>query len=183
MNKYHVALTQSEIALLGSINFSENVSSHIDRHNVFKANGDLILSLLSSLNERSAIPEIRLLYWNDPAYNQGRTKTSRKGLFERNGCSRLEIYKHPHFIPCLRYFLFGADLPCGVILAFEEKVGNPEWISSGDIVPLGKFLQQLVRNEGLDVVETPEEFFKLCLDMGLGLSNSESILKSLSRMR
>ena len=88
-------------------------------------------------------------------------------MFERNGCTGQEIYTHPHFIPYLRYFLFGADLPDAVIAKFEEKVGNPDWVTSGDIVPIGKCARDLARQYRLDQADTPEEFFRLCLDMGL----------------
>ncbi|MGI8398297.1 hypothetical protein ACRYWZ_18165 (plasmid) [Agrobacterium deltaense] len=55
---------------------------------------------------------------------------------------------------------------------FEKKVGNPEWVSSSDIVPIGKAARDLSRRYLLDIAAAPEEFFKLCLDMGLGLSTA-----------
>lgn len=139
--------------------------------------------LLQSLAERDAIPSQRLKYWDDPAYNTGGTKVSHKGVFERNGCHGEEIYTHPHFIPFLRYFLFGAELPDATKAAFEDKVGNPEWVTSSDIVPIGTFARNLTRNHGLNKRDAPEEFFKLCLDVGLPLSTAESVRRSVMQVR
>jgi len=130
-----------------------------------------------------AVPEVRLSYWNDPNYRTGRVKGSRKGLFERNGCTGSDIYTHPHFLEHLRYFLFGTELPDPVVKEFEEKVGNPEWVSSSDIVPIGKAARELTRRYRLDIANAPEEFFKLCLDMGLGLSTAESVMRSVKQVR
>jgi hypothetical protein len=183
MEKYHIKLTESEAATLAKIDFRESHRNHDDGHAAHKANLQPILALLQSLSERSAVPQERLNYWNDPRYQYGRIKSSRKGLFERNGCTGADIYTHPHFIRHLRYFLFGAELPDDVITAFEEKVGNPEWFSSCDIVPVGKFARDLTRQYSLDKSDAPEEFFKLCLDMGLSLTAAESVMQSVKQIR
>ena len=66
MEKFHIALTENEKALVGNIDFeSYTRESYI-------ANQEPILSLLKSLSDRNAIPEQRLKYWNDPGYNIGR---------------------------------------------------------------------------------------------------------------
>jgi hypothetical protein len=55
--------------------------------------------LTESLFGRGAIPEARRRYWEDPEYNTGKGRTSRKGVFERNGCRGRDIYRHAHFLP------------------------------------------------------------------------------------
>jgi hypothetical protein len=183
MKKYHVELTESEAAILAKIDLTDDHRNHADGHAAYKANAEPILALLRQLGERSAIPRERMNYWNEPGYNPGAIKASRKGLFERNGCRGVEIYTHPHFVRYLRYFLFGAELPDVVIAAFEEKVGNPEWLTSSDIVPIGKCARDLTRKHGLDKSDAPEEFFKLCLDMGLGQSTAKSVMHSVKQIR
>ena len=158
---YAVELTKEEFALLSSIEIDQ---SKLD-HEQFSRQGPLILELLQSLFERKAIPEIRLKYWTDPEYQIGRFKTSNKGLFERNGNQGAEIYFHPNFLTYLRYFLFGAQLPAAAIREFEEVVGNPEWVSSGDITRITKGTRTIVRNCGLK--DEDEEFYRLALDVGL----------------
>jgi hypothetical protein len=183
MEKYHVRLLDDEAALLAKIDLRESHENHTQGHEVYKANKQPILALLKSLSERDAIPQERLNYWNDPRYQHSRIKASRKGLFERNGCTGADIYTHPNFIQLLRYFLFGANLHDTVITAFEAKVGKPEWVSSSDVVPIGKSARDLTRQYRLNPYETSEEFFKLCLDMGLGLNMAQSVMRSVKQVR
>jgi hypothetical protein len=41
-------------------------------------------------------------------------------MFERHGNMGPGTYTHPHFVRLLRYILFGADLPEGVVAEFER---------------------------------------------------------------
>ena len=92
------------------------------------------------------IPEQQWNYWADPEYRIDRSiKDPPKGVFERNGNPGEDAYVHPHFIPYLRYFLFGVYLPSPVIETFEEEVGDPASVTSGDIVPLGDPARKLTR--------------------------------------
>ncbi|WP_199728258.1 hypothetical protein [Sinorhizobium meliloti] len=143
MTKFHIALTEEETTLLGEIDLRAKYPDHGSGREAYLSNRRPILALLGLLSERRAIPEVRLKWWNDPGYNSGRIISSRKGLFERDECSGAEIYVHPHFIPHLRYLLFGADLPETIMDAFEHRVGNPAWISSSDVIPLGKHARDL----------------------------------------
>jgi hypothetical protein len=183
MDKYHIKLTDAEAALLARIDLQASERSLGDSYKVYQANEKPVLALIESLSDRAAVPTERVKFWNDPRYNTGRTKASRKGLFERNGRTGADIYTHPHFLPYLRYFLFGADLPDAVIAAFEAKVGNPQWVTSSDIVPIGKCARDLTRQYRLDVAAAADEFFKLCLDMGLGLGTAGSVMRSVKQIR
>jgi hypothetical protein len=183
MEKYHIGLTDTEAATLAKIDLQISHRDHDKGHEAYKANKEPILALLKSLGERNAIPQVRLSFWSDSRFQFGRIQASRKGIFERNGCRGDDIYTHPHFIPYLRYFLFGTELPDEVIAAFEAKVGNPQWVSSSDILPIGKVARDLTRQHRLDATHAPEEFFKLCLDMGLGLSTAESVMRSVKQIR
>lgn len=183
MEKYHIKLTKEEAELLSKIDLRSHHSNHDDGRAAYLNNQEPILALLKLLSARKAIPDVRLSYWNDPNYRTGRVKGSRKSLFERNGCTGSDIYTHPHFLEHLRYFLFGTELPDPVVKEFEAKVGNPEWVSSSDIVPIGKAARELTRRYRLEIADAPEEFFKLCLDMGLGLSAAESVMRSVKQVR
>ena len=115
--------------------------------------------------------------------NRVGSKHRAKAYSKGTVCKGADIYTHPNFIRHLRYFLFGAKLSDEVIMAFEEKVGNPQWVSSSDIVPIGKFARDLTRQYRLDQADAPEEFFKLCLDMGLSLTTAESVMRSVKQIR
>jgi hypothetical protein len=183
MEKYHIQLTPTEAATLKKIDLRVSHRNHDEGRATYLANERPILELLRSLSDRKAVPQERLNFWNDPSYRKGRMKESHKSLFERNGRHGAEIYTHPHLIPYLRYIPFGADLPDVVISAFQAKVGNPAWVTSGDIVPIGKCARDLVRQHHLDVADAAQEFFKLCLDMGLGLSIADSVMRSVRQIR
>ena len=183
MKKYHMELTDEEEALVETIDLRVSHVNHDEGHAAYQANRRPILALLQSLCERSAIPEERLKYWGVPDYNTGGRNMSKKGVFERNGCTGEDIYTHPHFIPYLRYFLFGAAVPDVVITKFEAKVGNPDWVTSSDIVPIGKCARDLTRQYRLDRKHAAEEFFKLCLDMGLGLNTAAIVRSSVMQLR
>lgn len=167
MNKHHIPLTDEEKALVEAIIFDWD-RYNADVHEVYLNNEQPVLALVDSLARRQAVPEVRLKFWCDPKYQTDkRTKLSNKGIFERNGCTGQEIYTHLHFLPYLYYFLFGANLPDVVILKFEEKVGNPDWITSGDVLPICEHARMLTRQFKLKHYRVPEEFYKLCLDIGL----------------
>ena len=183
MNNYRIELTDEENALLQTIDLQLSHPTHNKRHTAYLANREPIIALLRSLNKRGAIPPERLSYWNNPSYNTGRTTASRKGVFERNGRAKEDIYTHPNFVPYLRYFLFGPDLPDPVILKFEEHVGNPDWVTSSDIVPIGNCARDLTRQFDLDRKRAAEEFFKLCLELGLGLCTARSVRGSVMQLR
>lgn len=174
---YAIELTEEESALLSGIELDQ---SGLD-HEQYKLQGPLVLSLLNSLAERNAIPEVRLRYWSDPEYQIGRLKASHKGLFERNGRQGDEIYTHPHFLKYLRYFLFGAQLPASAIAEFEEAVGNPEWVSSGDITDITKGTRRIVREHGLQAED--EEFYRLALDVGLNQWFAKAVRDAVKQVR
>lgn len=173
MNRHHIALTDEETSLVSAIDLRTNLPFGVDGHAIYLANSRPILALLKSLNTRDAIPNHRLAYWTDPALRSGRSKGSHQDIFSRNGSDGAEAYTHPHFIPFLRYFLFGADLPQPAIDEFEKQVGNPSWFSGSDIIALTKKTREIVRKYAL--TGDSIEFQKLALDNGLNASHANSV--------
>ena len=166
--RYATTLTDDEKTFVDAIDLRMWPPFGTDHQESCRANETPILALMSSLVQRGGIPEQRWKYWSDPEYRVGgRGKNAPKGVFEKNRNPDGEAYIHPHFIPYLRYFLFGAYLPSAVIEELEEKVGNPVWVTSGDILPLGKLARDLTRQYSLPRNEAALEFYKLCLDIGL----------------
>jgi hypothetical protein len=176
MPDFTIALEPAEQAILETIELNQlKLDGKAD------SNGRAALALMQLLIKRSAIPAVRVRYWEDPEYRDGRIRGSRKGLFERNGTKGDEIYEHPNFLSYLRYFIYGADLPPRVIAAFVEKVGNPKWLSLSDAIPLGKFARSLARDHGLNKTDA-DEFFQLCLDLGLYINTAKSIRDAVKRI-
>lgn len=175
MSRHHIELTADEKALADQIDFREELPHHVDGHTVYQANRALIIALLKLLVARNAIPQRRIALWTDPELKPGRIKGSYREVFARNGSKGEEAYTHPHFIPFLRYFLYGANLPQVVIDEFEDQIGNPEWFSGSDIISLTKKTRELVRKYNLRGHRYPEEFQKLALDNGLSNYNALSV--------
>jgi hypothetical protein len=177
-----IELTVEEKALLGRIDFGPaSPEKHNPEH--WNAVGEAALGLMKSLIARKAIPDVRSKYFTDSEFNVGGRGRSRAEVFEKNGTSGEAIFRHPHFLTYLHYFLYGPDLPPPVTEAFREKIADMGLITSSDIVPLGAFARQLTRDHRLRGGDPAEEFFKLALDCGLELYEAQSIRESVKSVR
>ncbi|WOH55128.1 hypothetical protein [Bradyrhizobium sp. BWC-3-1] len=174
MEKYHIALTEDEAALLAQIDLRDQLPPGTDGHAVYQSNRKPIVALLRSLTERGAIPEHRIRYFTDPDYKTGQTKGSRQELFERHNEGD-EVYEHPNFKQYLRYFLFGPELSDSAILEFEKEISKPEWISGSDGIDLGKKAIKIARAHHIQKHKAADNFFKLALDMGISFSQADTI--------
>lgn len=163
-----IDLTAAERALFEQIEFDASTLPH--DHAVVRENSERACQLTQLLIARKdAIPSHRVRYFTDPDYNVGGRGSSRQQVFERNGTRGEAIFRHPHFLTHLRYFICGPDLPSGVVAAFRREVEACHGhVTSGDILPLAKFARQQARVHRLDPRSTCEEFFKLGLEYGLG---------------
>lgn len=161
LEKHHIALNEGEAALVGKIDLRIDHSSHDEGRAAYLANREPIVALLKSLADRSAIPAQRVAYWTDPNFRSGRMKGSHRDIFARNGSSGKEAYTHPHFLPFLRYFLYGADLPAVAIEEFEAQIGDPRGFSGSDIIDLTKETRAIVRRRSLRKSSHADEFHKL----------------------
>lgn len=178
LEKHHIDLTVEEAALLSKIDLRITHSSHHEGRSAYLSNQEPIMVLLKLLSDRRGIPDKRLRYWTDPNFQLGRTKGSHKDIFAKNGSTGREAYTHPHFLPFLRYFLYGADLPASAIIEFEKQVGNPEFFSGSDIIDLTKKTRAIVRKFDLSNYRHADEFHKLAIDNGLNHYHSSSVRKA-----
>lgn len=104
-----VHLTKAEQKLVGRLVLDHAGSVRLEYEETI-ANGELAATLMQSLIAHKVIPECRLRYFVDPEYNVSNSKSSKHSLFLRNARTDAEMYRHPHFLPYLRYFIFGANL-------------------------------------------------------------------------
>lgn len=170
-----IALLDDEIVRLGEIEFDVLA---LPDHIAVRANADRACALTKALIERGAIPDRRRRFLTDPDYHIGGRKLSRLALFQRSGNQGDEILRHPHFLPYLRYFIHGADLPKVAVETFSTAVDGCGDVTSGDIIPLGKLARQLIRSHALRPEKACEEFFKLAIDLGLSLMSATAIRNS-----
>jgi len=176
-----VKLTEVEAALAARIDFSNSSQRH-DAES-WRPVADAMDKLMQLLVARKAIPEVRRRYFSDPALNIGGHGASRSEIFERNGTSGRAIFRHPHFVKYLRYFLFGPDLPSQMREAFEQKMRELGTPSSSDRMELVKFARELARSFGVDARDSSEEFFKLALECGLDLDDARAIRDGVRKLR
>jgi hypothetical protein len=126
--------------------------------------GEPALCLMKSLMARKAIPEVRIRTFTDP-FPGGRGKSYLDG-FKKHGHRGDEIFRHPHFVAYLRYFIEGPALPPATIEGFRlcliEDLGT-----SGMIMDqLCKFVRAEVRRLRLDRSTAREEFWRLTQEAG-----------------
>jgi hypothetical protein len=175
-----IPLTEAEKALLERVEFDalqirggpEQVKA------VCSAARELTLSLLN----RKAIPEHRVLWFTDPEHNIGGHKSSRKENFEQNA-NGADILAYVHFLPYLRYFIFGPQLPDAVVDRFGEVVKECGMVTSGDIIPLGDTAKRMTRDYCLNKHGAAEEFYKLALEHGMVDYEARSIRDRVKKSR
>lgn len=128
------------------------------------AHMDRVAELAESLFSRKVIPQHRLDYFLEPDQNAGGYGRSRKQVFESNDTSGREILRHPHFVPYLKYFIFGPDLPESTIDGFTRIIEDDCGTSGMVLDEICAYVRKEVREKNLSL-DAPDEFFKLALEV------------------
>ena len=160
-NPEPITLTPQEQALLQKINFGFANPGQPDTD----PKGDAALELTRLLCARGAIPDIRRRYLTDPKLNIGGRGKSRVQVF---GSTRGEvIFRDGNFLPYLKYFIFGPDLPSETIARLRQVVEDGHGLR-GNLDQLRKVARSETRRLSTSrKARYPEEFFKLALEIGL----------------
>jgi hypothetical protein len=174
-----IELTAEEQTLFDAIELDWDA---MDRA-AFIENGHKVVALMKSLLARKGIPAERMSYFMDPKYQTGRMKGSHRDLFHSNGHNDDTLMRHAHFLDHLRYFVCGADLPASAISAFRKEVAGCGTVTSSDVLPLGNFARRETRERGLPPQKACEEYFKLALDCGMGLSHARAVRDRVKTIR
>lgn len=173
-----VELSPREAALAAQIDFSPDYLRLGDRFtDVIQESCAAGAKLAKSLLARQAIPQLRIDYFTDPRLNIG-TKLSRQGVFEGNGTCGDDILEHPNFLPYLRYFIHGPDLPPATIDGFCRIVQEDRGTSGMVLDQLHRYARREIRERGLSQLDAAEEFFKLALECGLGVDRARGVRKA-----
>ncbi|MEK6257040.1 MAG: hypothetical protein AABP62_00350 [Planctomycetota bacterium] len=162
-----VELTDEEAKLYSQIPESPS-------HDGWHAVADAMEALFKSLEERQAIPEIRLQVFCDPNYAETGNK-SRQEVFESNGTVGRDICRHPHFIPYLRYFIHGPNLPKTAIDGLC-KILNDDVGTSGMVLDqYRKHARACVRQHRLNASDAATEFFRLGVEIGMEIHSARTL--------
>ncbi len=160
-----IGLTPEEQELVRRIDFTPNTLS-ADFHRVLEESCAAAAPLTKSLLKRQAIPPVRLEYFTDPDRNVG-SKRSHREIFEANGTRGDQIFEHGHFLPYLKYFIFGPDLPQATIAGFCAIANDGLLTTSMQLDQLRAYVRREVRERGLDRRHAAEEFYKLACECDL----------------
>ena len=68
-------------------------------------------------------------------------------------------------------------------MQINKQVEDLEPITSGDIEPMCACARRLTREHRLERKAAAEEFFKLCLDMGLDLNTAAAVRETVMKTR
>ena len=117
--------------------------------------------LAESLLKRKSIPRVRVEWFADPKLNAGGRGKSRRGVFEKNGTSGRDIFRHGNFMEYLRYFIHGPDLPKETIRGFCKIIEDDAGTSGMVLKQIQAYVRKEVRDKRLDPGHAAEEFFKL----------------------
>jgi hypothetical protein len=143
---------------------------------------DAMEELFVSLIKRNVIPEVRLRLFCDPDYAE-KGKKSPKQIFEANGTSGNDIYRHPHFKKYLHYFITGPALPPNAIDGFC-KILNDDEDSSGIVLDqLCKHARSMVRKFGFSTDSAGTDFFRLGIEVGMDIVSAKMLRDAVKTTR
>lgn len=177
-----IELTEEEQELADKIVFDNERYVRLEREQAIE-NGELSAALMYSLLNRGAIPQTRLRYFEDPAFNPGKSKESRAGIFLGNAKTHEAMYRHGHFLPYLRYFVYGADLPTDIKETFFAKV-QYHFVTTQELVKLARDqARNLRRASSPQDYKLPDSFYQLALDCGCEEWDARTVREAVMRTR
>ncbi len=170
-----IKLTDAESLLLSII---PATPGHDGWHQV----ADAMETLFESLQNRHAIPEVRLRFFFDPEFAESGNK-SRHEVFESTGTFGNEVYRHPNFISYLKYFIQGPDLPTPVIDGLCGILNDDAGTSGMVMDKYCKYARQCIRQYGIDRRKAASEFFRLGVEIGMELHAARTLREAAQSAR
>lgn len=162
-----IELTEEESTLHARI---PKDPQHDDWHEI----ADAMEALVSSLLDREAVSEVRLRLFCDPLYAESGSK-SRQQVFESNGTSGTDIFLHPHFIPYLRHFNDGPDLPIPVMQGLCNILNQDRGTSGMLMDQYRKYARSFVCQHKLNASSVAIEFFRLGVEIGMEIHEARTL--------
>ena len=158
-----IELTEEETKLFDSAQ-SCNIENNFE-DNQKSLNSSLQLTEL--LIARKAIPINRLKYFTHSEFQHGGIKMSRKEVFESNGTKGKAIFKHPHFIKYLIYFINGANVSNDIYEVSKASIENTSFQDDAisNIFAYLKFTKSIPKDKA-NRNNFANEIFKLVVDLG-----------------
>ena len=165
---YKIELTEKEEKLFDKVKSYKLDQEFNERISKLESLQELTFSLL----ERNAIPKKRYQFLTKKEFQFGQTKKSRWEIFESNGSIGHNIFKHPHFIKYLMYFINGANLD-DLLISQIEQIYNKNYYKDDALEEIYNFLKinDKIPKERNSRNCFSEEVFKLLLDFEIELDS------------
>lgn len=162
-----VELTSTEAKLYARI-------PHTPSHEGWDDVADAMESLVHSLLARDAVPEVRLQLFHDAEFAETGIK-SRLEVFESNGTVGDDIYRSPYFIPYLRHFIHGPNLPRDVMDGLVAILNEDRGTSGMVMNDYRQFARAAIRDRHLSPSDAATEFFRLGVEIGMGVPAARAL--------
>jgi len=160
-----VKLTAEEQDLFDNINWDLDDLGKQD-YEVRMSHFEKLGQLSESLIGRKVIPQHRWDWFTNPEFRISKSTKSRSKSFVENSGSVKEMFRHPHFMKVLNYFIFGPDLPEKTINGFVEIVESDRGTTGMLMDEICSYVRKEIRDEQLFDHDPATEFFKLALETG-----------------
>lgn len=169
-----IPLTPIEAELLSKIPLEKDLGREHYGPEKWSLIADAMEELFDSLNERGAIPEIRLSIFCDAEYAE-KGKKSPQEMFEANNVCDREILRSPYFVHYLCYFINGPDLPKPVITGLCRILNDDMGTSGMLLKQYCAHARASVRNFNLDRSDAARELFRLGLEIGMDVDQARNL--------
>ncbi|MCO6435985.1 MAG: hypothetical protein J5J06_02730 [Phycisphaerae bacterium] len=160
-----IELTQSETDLYARI-------PDMPSSDNWQAGADAMEELVTSLLDRNAVPEVRLRLFQDTDYTETDSGKSPETVFESNGKIGSAIYRDGNFIPYLRHWIEGPNLPSHVVDGLCAIMNEDRGTSGMMMKQYQSFAREAVRKYNLNAQRAAKEFFRLGVEIGMEIGDA-----------
>jgi len=165
-----INLTEKEEELLAKIpSYNELANSSLE-YEEWQEAANAMEELFNSLNERNAIPELRLKIFTEAEYAE-KGRKSVKEEFESNGTKGRDILRHGHFTEFIDYFVNGPILPKHLIEGFC-KLANDYFTQPEE---LRRFVRGGLKESSLTHYSVPTQIFRLAVECNLQIYTAKTL--------
>lgn len=134
-------------------------------------------ALTASLLERDAVPEVRQRLFADATFAEIHSRSPRD-TFEINGVRGDEIFRHVDFLPYLRHFIHGPDLPRPVIDGLITILNEDRGTAGMLLKQYEQFARKSVKAYRLSRSIAATEFYRLGVEIGMSVASAKTLRKA-----
>lgn len=134
-------------------------------------------ALTASLLDRDAVPEIRQRLFADSTFAETYNRSPREA-FEINGIRGNDIFRHVDFLPYLRHFIHGPDLPRPIIDGLITILNEDRGTAGMVLKQYEQFARKSVKAYRLSRSIAATEFYRLGVEVGMSVASAHTLRKA-----